>query len=326
MLTITHSEAGGTMIEGTAKNDGSAAALKAHGWRWSRNLGAWYLPRTRDAAPKTSVITATADALRETGFDVTVTIDAGVRDIATVEADRAQRQADRVDALSAKADRRRDQLEAAEARDRAAHNALPPMGEPIKIGHHSEGRHRRAHDRAHAATRTRIEAAEAVAAADARTDAATTTTARRNSPAVIARRIERLSADRRAAQRELDGYSRTIWVVGDTRHTETNTPAVGRRRAQLRDSIERFDAQIRYWEEVRAAQDADGRKLYARDDINPGDLVKVCGRWHKVKRVNAKSVSVETEYSWTDTVKYDAITDVADPQTRKTRRPGENTA
>lgn len=209
MLTITHTEADGTMIEGTAKSDGSAATLKAHGWRWSRNLGSWYLPRTRDVAPKTGAINATAAALRDSGFTVTVTIDAGVRDIATVEANRASRQADRVDALHAKTDRRRDQLEAAEARDRAAHNALPPMGEPVKIGHHSEGRHRNAIERAHQATHAAIDARKAVTVAEHRTAAATTTTAHRNNPAVIARRIERFRADRRAAQRELDGYSRT---------------------------------------------------------------------------------------------------------------------
>ncbi|MBM4498351.1 hypothetical protein GS469_06375 [Rhodococcus hoagii] len=59
-------------------------------------------------------------------------------------------------------------------------------------------------------------------------------------------------------------------------------------------------------------------------DVTPGDLVKVCGQWRKVKRVNPKSVSVETGYSWTDTVKYDdAITDVADGKTGRTRKPGD---
>ncbi len=312
MLTITHTEADGTLIEGTAKDDGSADALKANRWRWSRNLGTWYLPRSRDTAPKTHVIDATAAALREAGHEVTVTIAAGVRDIATVEADRAQRQADRVDALDAKVDRRRAQLDAAEARDRAAHDALPPMGEPVKIGHHSEGRHRRAIDRAHNATRAAIDARAAVTQAENRAETAAKTTDHRNNPAVIARRIDRLSAQRRAAQRNLDRY------------TGKDTAPASRYRAELADTIERLDAEVDYWQSVRAAQDAEGRKLYARDDINPGDLVKICGHWRTVRRVNAKSVSVETGYSWTDTVKYDAIVDVLDPHTRQTRRPGEN--
>lgn len=308
MLTITHTEADGTLIEGTTKGDGSADALKANHWRWSRNLGTWYLPRTRDTAPKTHVITATAAALREAGHEVTVTIDAGVRDIAAVEADRAQRQADRVAALDAKVDRRRTGRDAAEARDRAAHDALPPMGEPVKIGHHSESRHRRAHERAHDATRAAIDARAAVTQAENRAAAAAKTTDHRNNPAVIARRIDRFSADRRAAQRDLDRCT-------------PGSPAHNR----LTDELERLDANIAYWQDIRTAQDADGPQLYTRDDVAVGDLVKVCGHWRTVRRVNAKSVSVETGYSWTDTVKYDAIGGVADPQTRATRRPGERT-
>lgn len=37
--------------------------------------------------------------------------------------------------------------------------------------------------------------------------------------------------------------------------------------------------------------------------------MKVRGYWHKVARVNAKTVSVETAYSWTDRVAYAEIQD-----------------
>ena len=52
------------------------------------------------------------------------------------------------------AGRQRKTREAAAARE-SAREALPPMGEPIKVGHHSEGKHRRAierFDRAHERT------------------------------------------------------------------------------------------------------------------------------------------------------------------------------
>ena len=48
MLTITHTAAEGTLIEGTSRADGTNHILKACGWRWSRNLGAWYVPASRD--------------------------------------------------------------------------------------------------------------------------------------------------------------------------------------------------------------------------------------------------------------------------------------
>ena len=40
-LTITHPHAEGTLIDGTSRSDGSAAALKVPRRRWSRGLGAW---------------------------------------------------------------------------------------------------------------------------------------------------------------------------------------------------------------------------------------------------------------------------------------------
>ncbi|NKS56564.1 DUF3560 domain-containing protein [Rhodococcus hoagii] len=322
-LAIEHTEADGTLIDGTAKGDGSAQILKAHGWRWSRRLGSWYLPHTRDVAPKTAKINATAEALRAASFDVTVTIQSGVRDMAQVEADRADRQADRVTALDAKADRKA--AAAAAAHDRADElSNRYPMGQPILVGHHSEARHRRDIERAHNADDAAWQADRDAKRAKAKADAARYTTDHRYQPDRIARRIATLEADRRRAQRNLDGHTRTI-----AKHTtggpivHTTAAATGDYADQLRDSIERLDAQITYWRDVREAQEADGIKLYTRADIKPGDLVKICGQWRKVKRVNAKSVSVETGYSWTDTAKYDAITDVADGTTGQTRKPGE---
>ena len=130
MLTINHTEAEGTMIDGTSRGDGTGEILKAQQWRWSRNLGAWYIPRSRDVAPKTARINATRAALEATGFNVTVTIRAGVRGMAESEADRAQRQADRVDALDAKVERKTAEEDAA---DRKAHELTNryPMGQPI---------------------------------------------------------------------------------------------------------------------------------------------------------------------------------------------------
>jgi hypothetical protein len=44
-ITVEHS-AEGTLVHGTTRGDQAAAqALKANGFRWSRNLDAWYLPR-----------------------------------------------------------------------------------------------------------------------------------------------------------------------------------------------------------------------------------------------------------------------------------------
>lgn len=51
----------GTLIEGTSRNDGTAEVLKSCGWRWSRNLGAWFVPQSRDQAGQLKI---TAGLLR----------------------------------------------------------------------------------------------------------------------------------------------------------------------------------------------------------------------------------------------------------------------
>ena len=43
-LTIPHTSAEGTLIDGTARGDDSAPVLKANGWRWGRSLGCWFHP------------------------------------------------------------------------------------------------------------------------------------------------------------------------------------------------------------------------------------------------------------------------------------------
>lgn len=149
MLTISHSAVDGTLIDGTSRGDGSGEVLRAHGWRWFRSIAMWGMRGSRDRAPRVRLIDMTADALRAQGFEVEISIDATARQAVEVEADRIERQAERVAALEQKAERRSDRAEQAWKAEHRAVEALPPGGEPIKIGHHSEQRHRRALDTAH---------------------------------------------------------------------------------------------------------------------------------------------------------------------------------
>ena len=119
-ITISHTPADGTLVEGTSKGDGTNVILKAVGFRWFRTLGMWGGPHSRDRQPNTYTIERARRALTEAGFEVAVELDTGFRDTATVEADKAQRQQDRAEALEAKADRHRDRADAAWEADRAA--------------------------------------------------------------------------------------------------------------------------------------------------------------------------------------------------------------
>lgn len=83
-----------------------------------------------------------------------------------------------------------------------------------------------------------------------------------------------------------------------------------RQRRQYAAGIERtVDAAVAA---VKAAKETERQKLiadyraktapvpYSADELQNAAAVRTTTGWHKVVRVNAKSVTVETQYSWTD--------------------------
>ncbi len=311
MLTITHTHEAGTMIGGTSRGDGTADVLKSTGWRWGRSISAWFVPQSRDRLPKVHTITRTRAALEAAGFTVDTDIDSTHRTTAEVEAGKIERQADRVDALAVKAERKSDADEAAWTRARAALDRLPEGCEPIKVGHHSESRHRNAIAKADTAMRKSVEASADAAHAQARADAATHTSDARYAPVTVANRIETLGAELRKLERRI-----TAQVYDDARGYVDATDAQKQSRAsRLAPHLEEKRDQIAYWEAVRAAQIQGGAATgYDRATVQKGDRVKIRGQWREVVRVNAKTVSVTTGYSWTDTAPYAEIQQLVRPE------------
>ena len=291
-LTITHTATEGTLIEGTYRGDGTAEILKRSGWRYSRNVG-WFVPQSRDRLPKTHIIGATVSALEGAGFPVTTEIDHALRPTEEVEADRVARQAQRVDALTEKAGRKAAAADVAEAQADSLAKMLP-LGQPILIGHHSEGKMRRHFDRIDQTTRASIAASEEARAVAERAATAAHTTDLRYEPRTVARRIERLEVEQRKYQRSIASY--------------TERPGISEREQA---HLERLDAQsaelldqIAYCQGVRAEQIGAGQVVdHSRETIAKGDLVKYMGKWLPVKRVNPKSVTVDWG-TWSPTVPY----------------------
>lgn len=303
-LTITHTHTEGTLIDGTSKGDGTAEVLKASGWRWGRSISVWFVPQSRDRLPKLGTIERTTSALQAAGFTVTTSIDHAHRPMAEVEAGKMQRQVDRVDALEHKAERKSTAETAAWDREHAALRRLPEGGEPIKIGHHSETRHRNAIAKADRATRAALDATADTQQAQARADAATHTTGVRYSPITVANRIETLGAELRKLERRIIAP-----CYDDERGYIDATEAQKQARAdRLAPHLAEKRDQIAYWEAVRAEQIATGQTTgHSRDTVKKGDRVKIRGHWRDVVRANTKTVSVTTDYSWTSTVPYAEI-------------------
>lgn len=84
--------------------------------------------------------------------------------------------------------------------------------------------------------------------------------------------------------------------------------------ASRKEGMQKHD-DLRKWvvgatgiERVVAEQEAAGAKVWSKADFRKGDQVQDdFGRWHEVLRVNAKSVTVSTPYTWTETIPYDKV-------------------
>lgn len=318
-IEIIHTAADGTLVCGTARGDGANTILKTAGFRWFRTLGAWGIAGSRDRQPDMAKIEHAAAALRDAGHTVTLEIDSTHRPIADAESDRSERAAGRAGALAAKADRRAATAEIAWDTEQRAAAALPPGGEPIKIGHHSERRHRKAIDRAHETLGRAIEASDSAKAAAHRAAVAAAADAHRHNPVTVKNRLEKLEADQRRDQRALDGHRRVAARTATTEYIDEFGPATGSHREQVVALMAQRGDEIAYWHGIYAAQqDAGIATKFSRDTIAKGDLVKVRGNWYPAVRINAKSVSVQIHpgATWTNTVAYHEISDhqAGDPQ------------
>jgi hypothetical protein len=306
-LTITHTPADGTLLEGTRKGDGAWEAIKnagwqCKGWRYFPSIKAIGISHSRDHAPKMALINAAAEVLREAGFTVDIEIDAAPRATADVVADRAARSADRAEALHAKAAR----LEAESDARLAAADAIcerRPFGQPILVGHHSEAGARADQRRIENHMDKFVELRAESRAAELRAKAAEANATTSESPITTANRIERLEAEQRQAQKYLDGYTRRS-LMGDGKtvaYEDTYPSATGAYREELLAKVAHLEEQLTHWRAVLDQARAAGRiDTVDWATVAKGDLVKFRGRWLTVARVNAKTVSVETGYSWTD--------------------------
>ena len=291
-MTIEHTEAEGTLLHGTSRGDGSAEVVKRLGWRWGRSIGMWFVPRSRDAAPKRPLIEQTADQLRTAGFEVEVSIDTTTGDREQAEKRRAERSQARVGRLEDRAAREQAKADQRYAASRRIADGIP-FGQPILLGHHSQARAerdaRKIRSHMDASLEHQAHADQAAAAAAS----AAATTGHRHNPVTVANRIERLGADIRRMERSL-----------------AQSVAAGHHRQDLEDQLAIDRADLEHWMQVRADQLETGQATnYSRENVAVGDLVKIGGSWHTVARCNAKTVAVETGYSWTNKAPWHKVQD-----------------
>lgn len=322
MITITHSFTEGTLVDGMTRGDGSYEILRGLGWRWFRSLNTCGIQQSRDRLAKNWMISAAVTALRAAGLEVAEPeIDNDPRPMEEREADRAARMDERAERLADRARRRAAESTAAETEARRLGAAM--QGEPIKIGHHSERRHRRDLERVHTLDEKSWRLGREAQHAANGAQSAAAHMRHREDPHRTARRLETLGAERRKVQRDLDGYTRNFRDGhGEIYTREIHEPATGEWRERLLERVADLDEQIRYWAEHLEQAIADGTyRPVVVANIQPGDLIRVSVGWERVAKVNKTTITVVAPGGWNNKVK---IVDILEHRSAALIEEGDN--
>ncbi|MFD6941071.1 ParB/RepB/Spo0J family partition protein [Streptomyces goshikiensis] len=273
-ITITHTRAEGTVLDGSSKGDGVYEIVSKHGFWWSRSVGI-YIRNSRDREAQNWKINSAKTALEAAGHSVTVEINEGKRrSFAEAEVDRAERAEDRAERFENRADRA---AASSDARHQAARDIMRhiPFGQPILVGHHSQRRAERDAERIDGHMRASIDEGKRAEYWASRSRSAEQYAEHRNNPQVTLRRLERLRADLRQQERYRDQAVEGGYDPG--RHVR---------------NIEDLVEEIAYWEKLIKEAEENGVKIWGPDDFAPRDYVLSRGTWYQVARVNPKTLSI----------------------------------
>jgi hypothetical protein len=313
VITITHTHADGTLVEGCRKGDGVWEILKGlrDNWRYFRSLAQIGIGQSRDKPADTCKISRAAEALRAAGHEVTSEIDNGQRrTFAEVEADRIERAGDRAERFARRSAAATASGERMWAQAGEVYEAL--NGTPVLAGHHSEQRHRNLLGKLHAKEGRAIGELKRGEYWAGRARGAEGYRDSRENLGTTLRRVETLEAEGRLIQRRLDGTD-PYQAFGE--------PAEGDYRERLTIRQGDIAEEVAYWRALAASRQAGGVKVWSRDDFGKGDFAQFCGKWYEVLRVNGKSVTIPAmlndghvvtrangRLGWTDTVPYHKVT------------------
>jgi len=235
--------------------------MKAVGFKWSSAQMKWYAKdntRTRQVANE--LATQGEDVGEHLTFEQKMERDK----------DRAGRRQER---LGAKAEK----LESvAESKLEQAHKMADviPFGQPILIGHHSEGRDRRYRERIHGTYEKGFEAMKEAKEVSQRLEGSQALSRKRETPGYMSRKIDKLETDLRKFERDKGQWQ------GHSAEWEKRTN-------DLKE-------QIAYWK--KELGEAGGLKVTPAD-VKAGDEILYIGTWYEVVRVNPKTVTIK---NWLD--------------------------
>lgn len=141
-------------------------------------------------------------------------------------------------------------------------------------------------------------------------------------PEVVAEKLEKARAEHARLLEAAEAYSRPRSEY----ETDMATVSGIRRKPSPRADRQRwarFDREAEMWAKVRRAGEEVKRLEamlaaakhnvpvpFTADELKAAKYVRDRFGWHRVVRVNAKSVTVETGYSWTDRLSIESLVEV----------------
>ncbi|MFD3609031.1 DUF3560 domain-containing protein [Streptomyces atroolivaceus] len=295
-ITIKHTRAAGTLIKGSEPGDGVLEALNPWGFRYARSVGFVYLRGSRDRTADTRRIQGAKATLEAAGHTVTVDVDETARRaFEEAEAERYERAGVRTERFDARADRLQQSSDEKWANGRQI--AASYQGEPVKVDHYSAGRHIRDLERAKTLFGQSVAEQQEANRCRGRADSAASYEEGRKHPGTTQRRLDRLNADRRRVERQMERVVRTAegcTEAGNPLAPELIVDHLGKLDADHADLCE----QIAHWDAHLLEVQAAGVKIWSRDDFAPGDYAQLGERWYLVLRANAKSLTVPRSVDW----------------------------
>lgn len=166
-----------------------------------------------------------------------------------------------------------------------------PFGQPIHVGHYSEGSDRRYRERIENKMKKSIETAEKAKYYQDRSKSSSEYEDRTFNLETTLRRIERLEAEWRRHYRELDDQYIRIFQGREKSISRTSLERAER-------IMEQIEEEITYWKKIVAQKKENGLKVWGPGDFTVGETINVDGRSAKVLKVNPKTLWVEIDAPW----------------------------
>ena len=342
-IEIRHTHEDGTLIYGSRKGDGVYELIgprTAARFRWFPSIRQMGIQQSRERPAKRWQINAAEKALREAGWDVTVDIDDTPMAVEDARAAQDERLDERYDRLTARAQKHASE---AQSRSSAAHAISERFagGQPILVGHHSERRARKDHERMDNHQRAANQAHRKAEYASQAAASVGSQAAYRDRPGTVRRRIAKTTAELAKIARQIKGTQHPAY----DRDEETGkwrislTPASGDWLAQLEANREFLTGQLEHDQATIAAYEAEGYVLLDRTKVHKGDVVTWAVSYRgippdeaTITRVNPKTVTLDRT-RWPRKVGYEQIKTVQCPHegttitvTAKRPKPAEREA